>query len=179
MCFSDSEGHRVPKSRVSAYVKVGITTDTLQNSVATTATETDISSLPDDLTMSCSDYADTPPVLQLDNLLDCASKPNTSATESLSTSDMDTPATIPVEPYSNKIMDNAGWDLNLENVNTLSSPVSLCSVSHIPGITSAATGKGQHRSWMLNHQALCFLMNGKYSSDYAGIFDMMGIQYTS
>ena len=135
--------------------------------------------LPDDLTMSCSEFADSPPVLQLDNLLDCASKPNTSATESLSISDMDTPATIPVEPYSNKIMDNAGWDLNLENVNTLSSPVSLCSVSHIPGITSAATGKGQHRSWMLNHPALCFLMNGKYSSDYAGILDMMGIQYTS
>ena len=123
---------------------MGITTDTLQNSLATTATETDISGSPDDLTMSCSDYADTP-VLQLDNLLDCASKPNTSTTESLSISDIDTPATIPEEPYSNEIMDNASWDLNLENVNTFSSPVSLWSVSHIPGVTSAATGKGQHR----------------------------------
>ena len=132
--------------------------------------------------MSCSDYADTPLVLQLDSLLDCVSTPNPSTTESLSSSDMDTPVTIPVEPYSKKVMgtlNNAGWDFNLENVNTFSSPVSLCNVSHIPGITSAATGKGRHRSWMLNYPALCFLVNGKYYSDYAGIFGMMGIQYMS
>ena len=133
-------------------------------------TETDINSLPDDLTTSCSDYADTPPpVLQLDSLLDYASSPNTSTTKSFNNSDMDTPVTIPIEPYSNKIMDilnNAGWDFNLENiVNTLSSPVSLCSVSHTPGITTTATGKGQHHSWMLNYPTLCFLVNGKYYSE--------------
>ena len=163
--------------------QVAITTDTLQNSLATPATETDISSSPDDLTTSCSDYANTPlPVLQLDNLLDCASSPNTSTTESLNNSDMDTPVTIPKEPYSNKIMDilnNAGWDFNLENiVNTLSGPVSLCSVSRTSGITTA-TGKGQHHSWMLNYPALCFLVNGKYYSDYSGIFGMMKIPYMS
>ena len=32
---------------------------------------------------------------------------------------------------------------------------------------------------MLNYPALCFLVNGKYYSDYAGIFGMMGIQYMS
>ena len=32
---------------------------------------------------------------------------------------------------------------------------------------------------IVNHPALCFLVNGKYSSDYAGIFGMIGIQYTS
>ena len=178
MYFSDSESVSEiigsPNPEYLSTSQVGITSDTLQNSLATTATETDISSSPDDLTMSCSDYADTPPVLQLDSLfLDCASTPITPTTESLSSSDMDTPVTIPMEPYSNKVMDilnNAGWDFNLENVNTFSSPVSLCSVSHIPGITSAATGKGRHCSWMLNYPALCFLVNGKYYSDYAGIF---------
>ena len=90
--------------------------------------------------------------------------------------------TIPIEPYHNKIMDilnNVGWDSNLEiTVNTFSSPVSPCSVSHIPGITTTATGKGRHHSWILNYPALCFLVNGKYYSDYAGIFGMMKIPYS-
>ena len=82
-----------------------ITTDTLQNLLATTTTETNISSSPDDLTTSSSDYAETPPVLlRLDSPLDCAISLNTSSTESLSSSDMDTPVTIPVEPYSEKVM---------------------------------------------------------------------------
>ena len=81
MCFSDSESVSEvigsPNPEYLSTSQVGITSDTLQNSMATTATETDISSSPDDLTMSGSDYADTPPVLQLDSLLDCASTPNT------------------------------------------------------------------------------------------------------
>ena len=120
MCFSDSESVSEvigsPNPEYLSTSQVAITTDTLQNSLATPATETDISSSPDDLTTSCSDYADTPPpVLQLDSLLDCASSPNTSTTKSLNNSDMDTPVTIPKEPYNNKIMDilnNAGWDFN-------------------------------------------------------------------
>ena len=32
---------------------------------------------------------------------------------------------------------------------------------------------------MLNYPALCLLLNGKYYSDYAGIFGMMGIPYMS
>ena len=134
--------------------------------------------MPDDLTTSSSDYADTP-VLQLDSPLDCSSLLNTSTTESLSGLDMDTPATISVELCSDKVIDmlnTAGWNFNLENVNTFSSPVSLSGVSHSPGITTtAATGKVWHCSWMLNHPTLCFLVNEKYYSDYAGIFGMMGI----
>ena len=146
-------------------------TDTLQNSLAITATETVISNLSDDINMSCSDSSEIPPVLQLDSPLGCASSLNTSTTESLSLSISDTDSTpaMPVEPYTNKVIDiinSAGWDFNLENVSenvsTFSSPVSLCSVSHAPGITTTAAGKGRHRSWMLNYPALCFLVNGKY-----------------
>ena len=74
----------------------------------------------------------------------CASSLNTSTTESLSISDLDSTAAMPIEPYSNKVMDilnNAGWDFNLENVSTFSSPVLLCSVSHTLDVTTTAAGK--------------------------------------
>ena len=47
--------------------QVAITSDTLQNLLAAAATKTDISSSPDDLTTSSSDYAEIPPVLQLNS----------------------------------------------------------------------------------------------------------------
>ena len=61
---------------------------------------------------------------------------------------MDSTVAMPVEPYSNKVMDilnNVGGDFNLENVSTFSSPVLLCSVSHTLDVTTTA-GKGWHCS---------------------------------
>ena len=160
--FSDSESISNSLGSPAEFFspsQVNIPADTPHNSPDTMATETVISNSPDDLTMSFSDpsedltsFSDPPEIpfaLQLDSPFDCASPLNTSTTQSLSSSVMDPPMAIPVEPYSSKAMDilkTAGWDFDVENTTTFSSPVSLCSVSHTPSITTTANGKGRHRS---------------------------------
>ena len=82
--------------------------------------------------------------------------------------------------HGNKVIDllkTAGWDFNLENVSSFITPISLSSASYT--LTNTTTGKERNRSWMLNYPALCFLINGKYYSDYTGVFRMMGILYMS
>ena len=100
----------------------------------------------------------------------------TTPTDTIVSDSSDNLTTISAPSQGNKVK-AAGWDFNVENVNSFISPMSLSSASYTPTITT--TGKGRNRSWMLNYPALCFLMNGKYYSDYTGVCGMMGIPFMS